>query len=311
MPNQPVLLDITPKRAADLLANNASNRRIRPNWVHYLAAQIKRGAWQVTTDAIGVREDGALGNGQHRLLAIVAADMPAPLLFMAGLTEEAFRVLDSGIKRSAADALGITSGLASDAALIAAIIGRALSNRVPQDVIADIVAWWEPVHRVLRDNYTTNSKDNAGLANSSVRCGVGLQWAVQDDPGQDYVIEQFRSMMNGETADLSRAVALLWKRQGRARSGAGTRNERTELVTNAHRCFDPRRADIAPFVKVPSVALDDVRRKLLAVETAYVKQHAPMTKALAGLVPPPEIGNKQPAGKMRRPAARTGAQASA
>src|SRR5262249_30985760 len=47
--------------------------------------------------------------GQHRLLAIILAGVPVPLIVIDGVDSEAFKTLDQGKNRSAADTLGVAN----------------------------------------------------------------------------------------------------------------------------------------------------------------------------------------------------------
>lgn len=96
---------ITPKDAEKLLGRNTVNRSVRSRRVDQYAKQIKNGQWQVTGEAIKVAKDGTLLDGQHRLLAVIKAGIPAEFFVVDGLDPEVFKVLDSGLSRSSGDAL--------------------------------------------------------------------------------------------------------------------------------------------------------------------------------------------------------------
>jgi len=96
---------ITPDQARAMLGKNVHNRNVRKNIVAMYARDIRNGAWQITGEAIKFSDTGELLDGQHRLLAIIEADMAATLLVVRGLKKESQDVMDSGTKRQAADAL--------------------------------------------------------------------------------------------------------------------------------------------------------------------------------------------------------------
>ncbi|GGQ53922.1 hypothetical protein GCM10010195_06630 [Kitasatospora griseola] len=73
-----------------------------------MAAAIIRGEWKLTHQGIAFDENGALVDGQHRLHAIIEANVSVKMLVVYGLSEDVFPVLDSGKSRSAADALLLT-----------------------------------------------------------------------------------------------------------------------------------------------------------------------------------------------------------
>lgn len=97
--------EVTPAMASSLLKSNIGNRTVRRNRVSNYATQMRRGQWQLTGDPIRISRTGRLLDGQHRLLAIVEADVPVQTLIIEGLDDEVFSVIDSGLGRSPSDAL--------------------------------------------------------------------------------------------------------------------------------------------------------------------------------------------------------------
>ena len=70
---------ITPDMARDLLTKNTHNRPINRLKVSNMVADIKAGRFELTHQPIGIAEDGELVDGQHRLTAVVEADMPVEM----------------------------------------------------------------------------------------------------------------------------------------------------------------------------------------------------------------------------------------
>lgn len=99
------LVTITPDLAAGWLDRNTNNRNVRPRKVSTYAAEILRGDWVVTGEGVKFDWDGRLIDGQHRLMAVVEADAPVQMFVFHGLAPDAQLVLDTGTKRTAADAL--------------------------------------------------------------------------------------------------------------------------------------------------------------------------------------------------------------
>jgi len=66
-------MDITPEVAATILAchGNKKNRDLRPGTVDGYACDMRGGLWTLNTDAINFFADGTMGNGHHRLTAVV------------------------------------------------------------------------------------------------------------------------------------------------------------------------------------------------------------------------------------------------
>lgn len=98
---------ITPAKAAQLLEANTSNRPLSRSIVRSFAEAMARGEWKTTHQGIAIDTNGVLVDGQHRLAAIVEADMPMKLTVFTEVSPDSFDVLDTGKKRNAADVLAI------------------------------------------------------------------------------------------------------------------------------------------------------------------------------------------------------------
>jgi len=99
---------VTPEMAKGYLLNNTDNRNKRGWWVSGLANMIKRGEWIPTHQGVAFSKSGKLLDGQHRLEAIIEANMPVEMLVTTGVRDDAYKVLDNGIKRTLADLTGIS-----------------------------------------------------------------------------------------------------------------------------------------------------------------------------------------------------------
>jgi hypothetical protein len=85
--------------------NVINHRGIRPSVVDAYARDMKAGRWVLNGDPIRFDQDGNLIDGQHRLLAIIQAEVPITSFVGRDLGDEAFLTLDSGIKRTMGDEL--------------------------------------------------------------------------------------------------------------------------------------------------------------------------------------------------------------
>lgn len=96
---------ITPEYAERVLANNnVGNRPYRRGKVLELVHIIRSGQWIPTSnDAICFAPDGTLINGQHRLMAIVAAKVAVQSLVGRNIPHEAYRGMDRGTIRTFSD----------------------------------------------------------------------------------------------------------------------------------------------------------------------------------------------------------------
>ena len=91
---------ITPEIAKTMLGENVNNRRISRDNVNLFAREIRNGEWRFNGEAIKFSKDGRLLDGQHRLLAVIAADKPLTTLVIRGLEDETQQTMDSGKTRT-------------------------------------------------------------------------------------------------------------------------------------------------------------------------------------------------------------------
>lgn len=114
------------KRALELLSNTAENRNISPVRVAAYLQVIQRGDWHWTNQGIAIRDDGALVDGQHRLWAVVEADIAVPVTVTYGVKAVAVEAIDKGRSRSIGDELTMFEGV-KNAAFCVAIVKQAAS----------------------------------------------------------------------------------------------------------------------------------------------------------------------------------------
>jgi len=99
---------ITPAMAKQMLATNTNNRNAKRTRIEKYASEMKLGLWKSNTgEFIKISENGRLIDGQHRLLAIINANIPVELGVITGLSEDVFSVIDTGANRGANDAFTI------------------------------------------------------------------------------------------------------------------------------------------------------------------------------------------------------------
>lgn len=91
---------VTPTMARAWLAKNFRNRPVMATAIAQYAADMKKDHWFVSEAAICFSDTERLLNGQHRLLACIAAEKPFRTCVITGLSEEAFRYMDRGKTRS-------------------------------------------------------------------------------------------------------------------------------------------------------------------------------------------------------------------
>jgi hypothetical protein len=98
---------VDPETARRWIGYNERNRNVRANLVDAYARDMAAGNWEMTGEPIKFARNGRLLDGQHRLHAIVKSGVTLPLLVVRGLDARAQLVMDSGARRTAADALSM------------------------------------------------------------------------------------------------------------------------------------------------------------------------------------------------------------
>lgn len=163
---------VHPELAQRWLAKNTHNRRVRARVVGSYARDMAAGHWRLTGESLKFSADGALLDGQHRLLAVIAAEASVPMFVIRGLSTDVQDVMDTGSRRLAGDVLTL-SGY-ENASLLAAAAKWAIlfdSNRLYGDFTQNGVSHSE-VMKYVDDNATLAEAVSAG---GSLRRQIDLQ----------------------------------------------------------------------------------------------------------------------------------------
>lgn len=99
------LVDVTPAMAETWLGKMPRNRHLSANDVAKHARAMVAGHWKLNGESIKFDVGENIIDGQHRLHAVVSSGKTIQFLIVRGLETEVQDVIDTGRKRSAADAL--------------------------------------------------------------------------------------------------------------------------------------------------------------------------------------------------------------
>lgn len=99
------VVDMNPGLAAELLRRNPDNRNIRDQKAAHFASDMSAGRWVFNGEPVIIASDGQLNDGQHRMQAIMDANLVIPMLVVFGLPRESRFTLDQGSARTASDYL--------------------------------------------------------------------------------------------------------------------------------------------------------------------------------------------------------------
>lgn len=101
------IVTVTPELASYMLEHNTHNRRLSARRTTTHTNMIKGGRWQTTHQGLAFDKTGRLLDGQHRLEAIVKAEMPVEIVVSFGWDTETFTAIDTGNPRTSDDLLYI------------------------------------------------------------------------------------------------------------------------------------------------------------------------------------------------------------
>jgi len=115
------LVKINKEVAEKMLSINLNNRKAKEKVIAKYASEMLKGNWKDDTgELIKISKTNKLLDGQHRLKAIVKADVELQMYVAYDLSDDVFVVLDSGTTRSSNDVFHIAG--AQYSALIPPII---------------------------------------------------------------------------------------------------------------------------------------------------------------------------------------------
>ena len=104
------VMTITPDMAREWLELNMKNNRpVLKATVHSYARQMRNGTWSLTHQGIAFDEDGKLVDGQHRLSAIIEANIPVQMNVTRGVERKPGEIftIDMGRKRTYQNAVSM------------------------------------------------------------------------------------------------------------------------------------------------------------------------------------------------------------
>lgn len=99
------LMTITPEMAQSILDKGDPNRPVKKHNVERYAKDMRNGWWRQTGESIVFDNQGQLVQGQHRLHAVIRADVAIEFVVVCGVESIAQDVMDTGARRSLGDQL--------------------------------------------------------------------------------------------------------------------------------------------------------------------------------------------------------------
>jgi hypothetical protein len=158
---------ITPGLASIILAKNDHNRNIRPAKLAQFAADMRKGRWAFNGEPIIMAKSGELNDGQHRLSALVDANLTLPIVIVFGVERDTRTTVDQGAARKASDYLHMEGE--KNSATLAGLVRLSIAyERSGYDSImnSNLVTNAEVLARARHDNL---AREAAEFANNVAR----------------------------------------------------------------------------------------------------------------------------------------------
>ncbi|WP_447646746.1 hypothetical protein [Nocardioides zeae] len=118
------VVQVSPAMAREWLARNPKNRSLRKRLVESYARDIQAGRWALNGESVKIARNGDLLDGQHRLSAVVLADVTVPMVVVREVDATHMPTIDTGAKRTFSDALKILGE--ENTSVLAAVTRRAV-----------------------------------------------------------------------------------------------------------------------------------------------------------------------------------------
>jgi len=254
---------VTPDYARKLLEKNTDNRNIRVQVVNHLAEVIKNGAWCLTHQGIAISENGVILDGQHRLSAIVKANVAVEMAVSTDVPEEAFKAIDIGITRTLSDMFK------DDRRIIETVRLAACVHRVTNKISPDVFETYfnspltEHCKRLLAHTGTVRKVFTV----SGNRLGAVL--AAYKFKNEDYPFSQYRACALMDFDSMSRYTMSYFKHVSehgyQMTSISGGHQMQMSAVVFSSKAFDPERRDLTMFrmLKTERSAILEESRELI------------------------------------------------
>jgi len=190
---------IDPLRASLLLQNNHGNRPLKKTVVSKYAATMISENWVTSPEPICLSPEGRLLNGQHRLNAVISSGVTVEFLVIRNVSPTVFKVLDRGVTRTVADAIGVDKKLAEVARLGALVASSGLtkSTSLPDAEIEVAAITLQESHGALLDYCRTTAKI---FSSAPFRLAACVRIMSGHYPG--YVFETYRDLVLGHISKL-------------------------------------------------------------------------------------------------------------
>lgn len=228
------LVFITPEMAKQMLSGNDGNRQKRRWWIEAMASAMNRGEWITTHQGIAFTSSGRLLDGQHRLDAIISSGNGVWMLVTKGISDDAFKVIDNGIKRSMADLTSLPKRLSEACRLIATVLyGGAVSTQQVIDIAKSGV---EDVHNELIETCGSSKKY---YSSSPMR--ISAVALVMDGVPKKGVFKIYTDLVQEHFTDLPLSAQSLIRQ---VNSGKADASDHSDAISRGVKVLNPKNENL-------------------------------------------------------------------
>lgn len=239
------VVDVTPKLAEQWLGKNGHNRNIRPAAVNIYAADMVNGRWRFNGEAIKFNTEGELADGQHRLMAVIAAGVTVPMLVGYDLSPESQETMDSGVKRTAGDVLRLRGYM--NYVVLSAVANRVLlwqrgvrwsRNRLSMPSKAELVQAIETDPTIIEATHVADRCRKWVQAPTSV---IGTCWWVFAHIDREQADDFFDKLQTGADLPAHHPILTLRNRLSQVRNAPGQWLSTERYIALFCRCWNAYR----------------------------------------------------------------------
>lgn len=228
-------MTVTPEMALNWLEKvNTNNRPLSDAHVARLARDMKEGRWVLTHEGIAFGPDGVLLDGQHRLWAVVEAEVPVEMHVWFNVTQDALMAIDTGKTRSLADVLHLGGSFgrvtSREVAVLRAMLGG-MSGPVPLSPSEAAKALER--HRCAIEFALSVLPDSRYISNAPTRAVVARAYYNAD---RRKLAEFGRMLTSGIVPDAGCSSVILLRQHLQANTGV-SRAARRERYTKTQRAL--------------------------------------------------------------------------
>lgn len=199
---------IYPEDAAEMLTHNKNNRHISDKAVDKLARDMKNGRWLENGEPIIFEETGILKDGQHRLSAIVKANVPVRMLIVKGVAKGQADLYDAGRARTTSDILQLRGEKELGNTYICAVIkaiyefdkGVKMTNL---EAIDQILANRDCFEWIKENVMKGDTKETGGAVRPTASMAAAIAAAYRSGYPEDKLIRFAQVLLTGMTEEPS------------------------------------------------------------------------------------------------------------